>query len=66
MKPIIKLRFKVLVRADSHNGSLCNFDIYIGKDKSVETNLGARVVKKLSRTIVGKAQHLYPFLRFLN
>ena len=45
MKP--KRRFKVWVRADSHNGYLCNFEIYTGKEDSVETNLGAKVVKKL-------------------
>ena len=65
MKPI-KYGFKVWVRADSHNGYLCNFKIYTGKDSHngylcnfkiytgkedcVETNLGAKVVKKLSRT----------------
>ena len=51
MKPI-KRGFKVWVRADSQNGYLCNFDIYTGKE-SVETNLGAKVVKKLLRTLVG-------------
>ena len=58
MKPI-KRGFKVWVRADSHNGYLCNFEIYTGKEDSVETNLGAKVVKKLSRTLVGKRYHLY-------
>jgi len=51
--------FKVWVRADSHNGFLCNFDIYTGREESAETNLGAKVVKKLSRTLVGKRYHLY-------
>ena len=45
MKPI-KHGFKVWVRADSYNGYLCNFDIYTGKEKSTEVNLGAKVVKK--------------------
>ena len=58
MKPI-KRGFKVWVRADSHNGYLCNFEIYTGKEDSVETNLGAKVVKKLSMTLVGKRYHLY-------
>ena len=58
MKPI-KRGFKVWVRADSQNGYLCNFDIYTGKEESAETNLGAKVVKKLSRTLVGKRYHLY-------
>ena len=47
------------VRADSHNGYLCNFDIYTGKEESAEVNLGAKVVKKLSRMLVGKRYHLY-------
>ena len=51
MKPI-KRGFKVWVRADSQNGYLCNFDIYTGKEESAETNLGAKFVKKLSRTLV--------------
>ena len=47
MKPI-KCGFKVWVRSDSHNGYLCNFNLYTGKEESVETNLGA---KKLSRWV---------------
>ena len=50
MKPI-KCGFKVWVRSDSHNGYLCNFDLYTGKEESVETDLGAKVVKKLSRWV---------------
>ena len=38
---------------------MCNFDIYIGKEKFTEVNLGAKIVKKLSRTLVGKRYHLY-------
>ena len=45
-KKPIKRGFKVWVRADSHNGYLCNFEIYTGKEKSTEVNLGAKVVKK--------------------
>ena len=58
MKPI-KHGFKVWVQADSHNGYLCNFDIYTGKAESAEVNLGEKDVKKLSRTLVGKRYHLY-------
>ena len=58
MKPI-KCSFKVWVRADIQNGYLCNFDIYTGKEESAETNLGGKVVKKLSRMLVGKRYHLY-------
>ena len=33
-----------------HNGFLCNLEFYTGKEESVETNLGVKVVKKLLRT----------------
>jgi len=36
----IKRGFKVWIRANSHNGFLCNLDTYTGKEESVETNLG--------------------------
>ena len=49
----IKHGLKVWVRADSHNGFLCNLEFYTGKEESVETNLGVKVVKKLLRTPVG-------------
>ena len=58
MKPT-KRGFKVWVRADSHNGFICNFDVYTGKEESAETNLGSKVVKKLSRSLVGGRYHLY-------
>ena len=58
MKPI-KRGFKVWVRADSHNGYLCSFNTYTGKEESAEVNLGAKVAKKLLRMLVGKGYHLY-------
>ena len=61
MKPI-KQGFKLWVRADSHNGYLFNFDIYTGKEESAETNLGAKAIKELLRTLVDKRYHLYFYL----
>ena len=58
-KKPIKRGFKVWVRADSHNGLISNLDVYTGRDDSTETNLGAKVVKKLSRSLVGGNYHLY-------
>ena len=58
LKPI-KRGFKVWVRADSINGYVCDFDVYTGKEELAENNLGAKVVKKLSRPLVGGKYHLY-------
>lgn len=58
-KKPVKRGFKVWVRADSWNGFICDMDVYTGKDDSSETNLGAKVVKKLSRSLVGGNYHLY-------
>ena len=49
----------LLVRADSHNGYISDVDIYTGRDDSTETNLGAKVVKKLSQPLIGGNYHLY-------
>ena len=48
-KKPIKRGFKVWVRADSHNGYISDLDVYTGRDDSTETNLGAKVVKKLRK-----------------
>ena len=61
MKPI-KCGFKVWVRADSHNGYFSEFPVYEGRSESAlrsQDTLGARVVKSLSRNIVGKYHHLF-------
>ena len=58
-KKPIKRGFKVWVRADSHNGYIADLDVYTGREESTETNLGAKVVKKLSRPLVGGNYHLY-------
>ena len=58
-KKPIKRGFKVWVRADSHNGYISNLHFYTGRDDSTETNLGAKVVKKLSQPLIGGNYHLY-------
>lgn len=58
-KKPIKRGFKVWVRADGINGFICDLDVYTGKEESMETGLGAKVVKKLSRPLVGGKYHLY-------
>ena len=55
----IKRGFKVWVRADSHNGYISDLDVYTGRDDSTETNLGAKVVKKLSQPLIRGNYHLY-------
>ena len=52
-KKPIKRGFKVWVRADSHNGYICDVDVYTGKEDSVGTALESKVVKKLSQQLVG-------------
>ena len=58
-KKPIKRGFKVWARADSHNGYISDVDVYTGRDDSTETNLGAKVVKKLSQLLIGRNYHLY-------
>ena len=58
MKPV-KRGFKVWVRAD---GYFSEFSVYEGRSESALTlqdTLGARVVKSLSKNIVGKYHHLF-------
>ena len=52
-----KRGLKVWVRADSHNGYICDLDVYTGKDDSRKSVLGSKVVKKLSRELVGGNYH---------
>ena len=59
MKPV-KRGFKIWVRADSHNGYVCEFECYTGKrDNIIEVGLGGTVVTRLTRDLVGKSYHLY-------
>ena len=64
LKPI-KRGYKVWIRADE-SGYVCQFQIYSGKVSDIaEKDLGARVVKDLSRDLVGKGHHIY-FDNFFN
>ena len=59
MKPI-KRGIKVWVRADSRNGYFSLFEVYTGKKKgAVKIQLGARVVKGLTKELQGKWHHVY-------
>ena len=55
-----KYGIKVWVRADSHNGYVCDFNVYTGKEGNrVEVGLGESVVLKLCERIAGKYYHIY-------
>ena len=61
MKPI-KRGLKVWVRADSHHGYFSEFSVYEGQSESAASSqdgLGMRVVKSLTRHLVGKFHHIY-------
>ena len=48
------------VRADSRNGYFSLFEVYTGKKKDVvKHQLGARVVKDLTKELQGKWHHVY-------
>ena len=59
-KPI-KRDFKLWLRCDPHNGFMSQCEVYSGKDPngSVETQLGAKVVKSLSKELEGKGYFLF-------
>lgn len=57
-KKPIKRGFKVWCRCDSINGYTCCFQVYAGKEGSPEQALGSRVVKDVSKDILGKRYHL--------
>ena len=57
-KPV-KRGIKVWVRDDSVNGYVSEFQVYHGKQGQRETRLGERVVKDLSRALVGKYYTIY-------
>ena len=58
-KPV-KRGIKVWYRAESHNGYLCEFQVYTGRSGSrAEGGLGKRVVLHLSCRLEGLHQHLY-------
>ena len=58
-KPI-KRGIKAWCRADSRNGYMCEFQIYMGAQSSGEgVSLGERVVLDLSQRLQGLHYHLY-------
>ena len=57
-KPV-KHGIKVWCRAESHNGYMCEVQVYTGKSDSVEGGLGKCVVLDLARKLEGKKYHLY-------
>ena len=57
-KPV-KRGIKVWCRADSHNGYMCEMQVYTGRSESAESGLGKRIVLDLSERLVGKSYHLY-------
>ena len=59
LKPV-KRGLKAWVRADARNGIMCELSVYTGKESDQpETNLGAKVVKKLTRNTAGDNHHIY-------
>ena len=60
LKPV-KQGIKVWCRADSHNGYICEFQIYMGKQDSGQRkrSLGERVVLDLTQKLQGQHYHLY-------
>ena len=58
-KKPIRRGLKVWMRADSCNGYVSRFQVYVGKEVTSEKGLGARVVKDLSRDLIGKHYHIF-------
>ena len=58
MKPV-RRGLKVWMRADAVTGYISQFQVYVGKEVSTEMELGARVVKDLTRTLVNKNYHVF-------
>ena len=56
----VKRRFKVWVRAESHNGYISQFECYTGKKgNTAEVGLGGKVVERLTQDLVGENYHIY-------
>ena len=47
------------MRADGITGYVSQFQVYVGKEVSSETGLGARVVKDLTSTLVDKNYYIF-------
>ena len=54
----VKRGIKVWVLADSNNGYFHTMQVYTGKTNTSEKQLGARVVKDLTRSLAGKHHHV--------
>ena len=54
-----KYGIKVWVRADSHNGYINEFDVYVGlpQGNRPEVGLGRKVIERLSSRLEGKGHH---------
>lgn len=56
----MKRGIKVWALSDAHNGYLSEFEVYTGKKGSaVEKNLGAKVVKTLTKPYINTYRHVY-------
>ena len=58
-KKPVRRGLKVWMRADSNNGYVSQFQVYVGKETSAEIGLGARVVKDLTQKIADKHHHIF-------
>ena len=59
-KKPVRRGFKVWVRADSLNGYICEFTVYVGKEGGrTEVGLGQKVVERLTRVLIGGHYHIY-------
>ena len=58
-KKTIKLGFKVWMCVDSTNGFVSDLEVYTGRSDGTTTDLGAKVVHKLSRELQGGFYHLW-------
>ena len=58
-KKPVRRGLKVWMRADGITGYVSQFQVYVGKEVSSETGLGARVVKDLTSTLVDKNYHIF-------
>ena len=58
-KKPVRRGLKVWMRADGVTGYVSQYQVYVGKEVSSETGLGARVVKDLTSTLVGKYYHIF-------
>ena len=58
-KPV-KREIKVWCRADAHNGFLCEFQVYTGREEGAQDSLGTRVVLALLEKLEGQLIGLSP------